>query len=147
LLSHLEPYLLMPSALTTTALLERAGQIASSAAVEDALRTLGNEPVRVRHTPLYDAWLVPWTPGASAALHAHDGAHGAVTAIRGELRETVTTGSGVQDRIVAAGEPAGYRPGDVHSLTAPGPAVTLHLSSPPRPVCPVVATPAALAMA
>jgi hypothetical protein len=144
LLSHLEPYMLMPSALTTTALLERAGQLAASAEVEDALRTIGDEPVRVRHTPLYDAWLVPWPAGSSAALHAHDGAHGAVAAIHGAIRETVTTASGVQDRVVLPGAPAGHRPGDVHELTADGPAVTLHLSSPPRSACPVVG-PAVLA--
>jgi hypothetical protein len=136
--------MLMPSALTTTALVERAGQLAASAEVADALRTIGEEPVRVRHTPLYDAWLVPWPAGSGAALHAHDGAHGAVTAIRGELRETLTSASGVQGRVVLPGAPSGHRPGDIHALTADGPAVTLHLSSPPRSACPVVA-PAVLA--
>lgn len=140
MLSHLEPYLLMPSALTTTALLERADQIASSAALRDALLALGDAPLRIRHTPLYDAWLLPWAPGDLADLHTHDGAHGAVAAIRGALRETVTTGDGVRERIVAAGDRVGYRPGDAHSLASVGaPAVTLHLSSPPRPSGPCVA--------
>ncbi|MCW2503497.1 MAG: cysteine dioxygenase [Actinomycetia bacterium] len=134
MLSHLEPYLLMPSALTPTALIERADQLAASAALRDALLGLGEVPVRIRHTPLYDAWLLPWAAGSVADLHSHDGSYGAVAAVHGVLRETVSTADGVRERIVRPGDRHGYRPGDAHRLAAgDARAVTLHLSSPPLP--------------
>jgi mannose-6-phosphate isomerase-like protein (cupin superfamily) len=137
MLGHLEPYLLMPSALTPTALLERAERIAGTPALLDALAGAADPtaPVRVRHTPLYDAWLLPWDLGAATTLHAHDGAHGAYVAVSGVFRETIATSSAVRERLVLAGERVAFRPGYTHRLAAVAgePAVTLHLSSPPRP--------------
>jgi mannose-6-phosphate isomerase-like protein (cupin superfamily) len=146
MLSHLEPYLLMPSSLTPTALLERAGLIAGTPALLDALAGAADPtaPVRVRHTPLYDAWLLPWQLGAATSLHAHDGAYGAYVAVRGAFRETIASASAVRERLVLAGEQVAFRPGYAHRLAAVAgePAVTLHLSSPPRPHGPC--TPAVL---
>lgn len=139
MLSHLEPYLLMPSALTPTALLERAEAIAASV-TNDTL--VGDGPVRIRHTPLYDAWLLPWEPGAATSLHAHDGAHGAYVVVSGEFRETIASESGVRERVVAADEKVAFRPEYTHRLTATGPALTLHLFSPPRPTGPCAPAPA-----
>lgn len=135
MLSHLEPYLLAPSALTPTALLERAAQLADTPALLDALAADPGVPVRVRHTPLYDAWLLPWQVGAVTELHAHDGAHGAYVALSGVFRETIATSSAVRERLVHPGERIAFRPDYAHRLAAVGgePAVTLHLSSPPRP--------------
>jgi quercetin dioxygenase-like cupin family protein len=152
MLSHLEPFLLMPSALTTTALRERAEQLAAAPELQDALSRLGDQPIRVRHTPLYDAWLLPWAPDSSTDLHVHDAAHGVITVLDGTLREAVTSESGVEERAVATGQAIGYAPGDAHRLTAlnGAPAVTLHLSSPPRPEgprLPAVLRTAALATA
>lgn len=144
MLGHLEPYLLMPSALTPTALLERAALIAGTPGLLDALGA-GTGPVRVRHTPLYDAWLLPWEPGAATELHAHDGAHGAYVALRGVLRETIASPSAVRERLVLAGERVAFRPAYTHRLAAVASeqVVTLHLSSPPRSAGPC--TPAVVA--
>jgi Cysteine dioxygenase type I len=137
MLSHIEPYLLMPSALTPTALLERAEQIAAAVTIN----TLAG-PVRVRHTPLYDAWLLPWEGDAVASLHAHDGSYGAYVALSGSFRETIASESGIVERLVLAGEKVALRPGYTHSLTTSAPAVSLHLFSPPRPSGPCAVTPA-----
>jgi quercetin dioxygenase-like cupin family protein len=138
MLNHLEPYLLMPSALTPTALLERAEAIAATVTNDTHL---GAGPVRIRHTPLYDAWLVPWEPGAATALHTHDGAHGAYVALSGEFQETIASESGVRERVVAAGEKVAFRPEYTHRLTATGPAMSLHLFSPPRAAGPCAPAP------
>lgn len=147
MLSHLEPYLLMPSALTPTALLERAAQIAETVTIN----TLGSGPVRVRHTPLYDAWLLPWEQDAVTSLHGHDGAHGAYVAMSGTFRETIASESGVRERLVLAGERVAFRPAYTHRLASVGESrgVTLHLFSPPRPAGPCTpdATPALAAVA
>ena len=75
MLTHLEPFLLAPSALTPTAQSRLAAELAATPVVwQDALRNLGAEPVRLRHNPLYEVWLVSPqgsglpTPGASAVL-------------------------------------------------------------------------------
>jgi hypothetical protein len=138
-LHHLEPYLLAPSALTPTALLERAAQLADSAAVRHAVDALAaGAPVRVRHTPLYDAWLLRWEPGHRSDLHAHEGAHGAYAALTGRFRETVAVASALSHRLIDTGERVAFRPGHLHQLAAvgAGPAVSLHLFSPPRPAGP-----------
>jgi hypothetical protein len=145
MLSHLEPYLLAPSALTPTALLERAALIAETPTLLDALAG-SNAPVRVRHTPLYDAWLLPWELGTATELHAHDGAHGAFVAVSGVFRETIATSSAVRERLVQPGERVAFRPEYAHRLAAVAgeTAVTLHLSSPPRPSGPCTPPVAAL---
>lgn len=122
MLSHVEPYLLMPSALTPTALTERAEQIVAT------LTDLA--PGRVRHTPLYDAWLVPWS---STDVHTHD-AFAVYLPLTGALHETAVTADGVSDRVIAPGERATYRPGDTHRLTADTGTMVLALHSPPRTV-------------
>ncbi len=130
MLSHIEPYLLMPSALTPTALLERADQIAAAVTIN----TLAG-PVRVRHTPLYDAWLLPWEQDAVTSLHAHDGSYGAYVALSGTFRETIASESGIVERVVLAGEKVAFRPGYTHSLDdqrAGGVAAPL-LPAAPRP--------------
>lgn len=137
MLSHLEPYLLMPSALTPTALLQRADQIAATVTIN----TLTG-PVRVRHTPLYDAWLLPWERDAVTTLHAHDGSYGAYVALSGTFRETVASESGIRERLVVTGEKVVFRPGYTHRLTTSAPAVSLHLFSPPRPSGPCAVAPA-----
>ncbi len=89
----------------------------------------------MRHTPLYDAWLLPWELGTATELHAHDGAHGAYVALSGVFRETIASPSAVRERLVMPGERVAFRPQYTHRLAAVAgePAVTLHLSSPPRP--------------
>lgn len=137
MLSHLEPYLLAPSALTPTALLERAATLVDSAMLTNALPLLDErEALRLHHNPLYEAWLVPWVTGASTDLHTHQGGYGAYVPIRGLFRETIVSGSGMLDRLVPTAERVAHRPAYTHRLAAvAGPAVTLHLVSPPRRPC------------
>jgi hypothetical protein len=127
MLSHLEPYLLMPSALTPTALAERAAAILANLS--------SAEPGRLRHTPLYDAWLVPWE---RTDVHTHD-AFAVYVPLTGALRETALgeTALGeaaVTERVIGPGERITYRPGDTHRLTPDGETLVLALHSPPRRV-------------
>lgn len=137
MLSHLEPYLLMPSALTPTALAERADQILA------ALGSAEPEPGRLRHTPLYDAWLVPWS---TTDVHTHD-AFAVYVPLTGVLRETALTASAVSDRVIAPGEAVAYRPGDTHRLAADEPTLVLALHSPPRRQAPLPAAQVSAAQA
>jgi quercetin dioxygenase-like cupin family protein len=144
-LDHLEPYLLAPSSLTPSALRERAeiitAEIAAAGGAEALLAAADGEPVALRGNFLYDAWLVRWAPGDATDLHAHTVGFQTVTVLDGVLRETVATAEGLDEADLAAGGQLAARPGHTHRLTAgKGGAVSLMLSSPPRPV-PVVKRP------
>ena len=141
-LDHLEPYLLAPSSLTPSALRERAeiitAEIAAAGGAEALLAAADGEPVALRGNFLYDAWLVRWAPGDATDLHAHTVGFQTVTVLAGALRETVATTEGLDEAELTAGEQLSARPGHTHRLVATkGGAVSLVLSSPPRPV-PVV---------
>ncbi len=131
MLNHLEPYLLAPSSLTPTGLLERAACLLGDPALAAALAR-GDQVTRLRANPLYDAWLVRWAPGEQTDLHIHDGTYGAYAVVGGLLRETAAAADGLRERLVVAGERVAYRPSYTHRLAAVGPTTTLHLSSPPR---------------
>ncbi|HEV2089167.1 MAG TPA: hypothetical protein VGR21_12715 [Cryptosporangiaceae bacterium] len=135
MLNHLEPYLLAPSSLTPTALLQRAASLLDDPALAAAL-SRGDRLTRLRVNPLYDAWLVRWTPGEATDLHAHEGGYGAFAVVAGLVRETAAATDGLLERLVPAGERVAYRPGHVHRLAAVGETATLHLSSPPRAAAP-----------
>ena len=141
-LDHLEPYLLAPSSLTPSALRERAeiitAEIAAAGGAEAMLTESGGEPVALRGNFLYDAWLVRWAPGDATDLHAHSVGFQTVTVLDGSLRETVATDDGLDETERAGGEQLAARPGHTHRLVAgEAGAVSLMLSSPPRPI-PVV---------
>jgi quercetin dioxygenase-like cupin family protein len=141
-LDHLEPYLLAPSSLTPTALRERAGIIAAEIVAAGGAPALlaanDGEPVALRGNFLYDAWLVRWAPGDATDLHAHKVGFQTVTVLAGALRETVATAEGLDEAQLPAGTQLAARPGYTHRLVAgQAGAVSLVLSSPPRPV-PVV---------
>jgi quercetin dioxygenase-like cupin family protein len=141
-LDFLEPYLLAPSSLTPTALRERAeiitAEIAAAGGAEALLAGNAGEPVALRGNFLYDAWLVGWAPGDATDLHAHSTGFQTVTVLGGSLQETVATTDSLDETELGAGEQLALRPGHTHRLVAGvvG-AVSLVLSSPPRPV-PVV---------
>lgn len=132
MLTHLEPYLLAPSALPPTALLERLAALTADPALEAALAG-GATAVALRSNPLYDAWLVRWSGWETSELHAHAGAYGAYAVLAGSFRETIAGADGVREQRRTTGERVAYRPAYVHRLAplAVG-AVTLHVSSPPR---------------
>ncbi|TQS46809.1 hypothetical protein [Cryptosporangium phraense] len=138
-LDHLEPYLLAPSSLTPTALRERAeiitAEIAAAGGAEALLAASDGGPVALRGNFLYDAWLVRWAPGDATDLHAHSVGFQTVTVLGGSLRETVASPASLDETELAAGGQLAARPGHTHRLVAgEAGAVTLMLSSPPRPV-------------
>ncbi|WP_051571038.1 hypothetical protein [Cryptosporangium arvum] len=138
-LDHLEPYLLAPSSLTPSALRERAelitAEIAAAGGAEAMLAESGGEPVALRGNFLYDAWLVRWAPGDATDLHAHSIGFQTVTVLGGHLTETVATADGLDEAEHPVGGQLAARPGHTHRLVAGGSgAVSLMLSSPPRPV-------------
>lgn len=79
------------------------------------------ERVRVRllSTPVYEVWLLGWTPGQAAGLHDHGGAHGAFIVVDGELEESRSTGRPGADlvrRRLTAGAGATIEAGTAHDL-------------------------------
>ncbi|GAA3384750.1 hypothetical protein [Cryptosporangium minutisporangium] len=146
-LDHLEPWLLAPSSLTPTALRERAeiitAEIDAAGGPEALLAASGGAPVALRGNFLYDAWLVRWAPGDATDLHAHTVGFQTVTVLGGSLRETVATADALDDTELTAGGRLAARPGHTHRLVAgDAGAVSLMLSSPPRPHPVVKAQPA-----
>jgi Cysteine dioxygenase type I len=91
---------------------------------------------RILETPLYDAWLIEWSPVSSLELHDHGDCHGEVAVTDGTLVETYTDlerRHPLRTRIVASGESFAIPETRVHELTNPGPsgAVSVHVYSPP----------------
>jgi mannose-6-phosphate isomerase-like protein (cupin superfamily) len=137
---HLEPFLLAPSALTPTALTRLAAQLAGTPALwRENLRWSETERwyAPLRHTPLYDVWLLSWTPGQATELHDHGGSAGTFHVLAGSLRETVAEGPPdsvrLTERTVTAGHAVTFGPTHVHDVAhaGTGPAASLHVYSPP----------------
>jgi predicted metal-dependent enzyme (double-stranded beta helix superfamily) len=137
---HLEPFLLAPSSLTRTALTRLAAQLAATPALwRDHLRWSDTERwhARLRHTPLYDVWLLSWAPGQATELHDHGGSAGAFHVLTGSLRETVAEGAPdsvrLTERTVAAGHGVTFGPAHIHDVAHTGtrPAASVHVYSPP----------------
>ncbi|SHN44568.1 cupin domain-containing protein [Cryptosporangium aurantiacum] len=136
-----EPYLLAPSSLTPTALRERAEALltVTDPTVFENLPT--GSAIELRGNFLYDAWLVKLGPDAASDLHAHERGFGTVAVVSGALRETRASRDGLDERVVAAGDMVGTRPGDTHRLTVEGEgAVAVYLASPPRGAAPRIVT-------
>jgi hypothetical protein len=137
---YLEPYLLAPSALTPTALSRLTAGLAADARLwRDRLRWPGTERwySHLRSTPLYDVWLLSWTPGQATELHDHGGSSGAFAVLTGSLRETLAVGAPASvhltERTLPAGRTVAFGPAHVHDVAHAGdaPAASLHVYSPP----------------
>jgi predicted metal-dependent enzyme (double-stranded beta helix superfamily) len=125
----------------------------SEALERDALRELVHEIVaapelwapHVRHradqrifVPLdspagSEAWLICWMPGHDTGFHDHDLSSGAVTLVKGQLREErLGWGGGVASALYRAGDTFDFGPSDIHRVVHPGgePAVSIHVYSP-----------------
>ena len=50
--------------------------------------------VRLLASPVYEVWLLGWTPGQSVGLHDHGGANGAFVVVDGTLTETSSAAAG-----------------------------------------------------
>jgi predicted metal-dependent enzyme (double-stranded beta helix superfamily) len=81
----------------------------------------------------FEAWLICWMPGHDTGFHDHDLSSGAVTVVRGRVREErLLLGAAVRSVEFAPGETFEFAPWDIHRVSHAGdePAVTLHVYSP-----------------
>jgi quercetin dioxygenase-like cupin family protein len=79
-------------------------------------------------------WLICWLEDHDTGFHDHDVSSGAVTVLSGAVREERLSIAGPpRDRTLAAGESFHFSAADIHRVrhTGLGPAVTLHVYSPP----------------
>jgi predicted metal-dependent enzyme (double-stranded beta helix superfamily) len=80
------------------------------------------------------AWLICWMDDHDTGFHDHDASAGAVAVVGGSVREERLTIAGrPRERVFAAGEVFAFSPADIHRIrhAGSGPAVTLHVYSPP----------------
>ena len=87
-------------------------------------------------TPLYDAWLIEWSPSSNLELHDHGGSQGVVFVAAGRVVETYTDLDQrhcPRTQIVDAGEAFSIAATRVHEMSNPGPAdaLSVHVYSPP----------------
>jgi Cysteine dioxygenase type I len=82
----------------------------------------------------HEVWLLSWLPGQNTGLHDHGRAAGAFAVARGRVTERTVAGSGrVRRRTYAAGRVRSFGSRHVHDVVNDfgGPAVTVHVYSPP----------------
>jgi hypothetical protein len=80
-----------------------------------------------------EAWLICWMPGHDTGFHDHDLSSGAVTIVKGALREDrLGWGGGVSSMLYSVGDVFDFGPSDIHRVIHPGgePAVSIHVYSP-----------------
>jgi predicted metal-dependent enzyme (double-stranded beta helix superfamily) len=80
-----------------------------------------------------EAWLICWMPGHDTGFHDHDLSSGAVTIVKGTLREDrLGWGGGTSSTLYRVGDTFDFGPTDIHRVIHPGgePAVSIHVYSP-----------------
>jgi len=80
------------------------------------------------------AWLICWLDDHDTGFHDHDQSAGAVAVVSGRVREErLVLGGPPRERLFSAGEAFGFSPAEIHRVrhAGSGPAVTLHVYSPP----------------
>ncbi len=83
-----------------------------------------NERARIRlmATPIYEVWLLGWTPGQSVGLHDHGRANGAFIIVDGTLTETLAHEPGdrrspaLTNRTLTIADVAVIEAGEVHDV-------------------------------
>ena len=81
-----------------------------------------------------EVWLICWMNDHDTGFHDHDLSAGALTVVRGQIREErLVLGGAPASRTLRAGESLGFGASDIHRVSHAGsePAVTLHAYSPP----------------
>ena len=79
-------------------------------------------------------WLICWMNDHDTGFHDHDLSAGALTVVRGKIREErLVLGGSPVSRTLSAGQTLGFSASDIHRVSHAGgePAVTLHAYSPP----------------
>lgn len=81
-----------------------------------------------------EVWLICWMHGHDTGFHDHEGSSGAVTVVRGLLREERLRIGGPPSSVdLRAGDAFDFESTDIHRVLHPGgePAVSIHAYSPP----------------
>jgi predicted metal-dependent enzyme (double-stranded beta helix superfamily) len=79
-------------------------------------------------------WLICWMNDHDTGFHDHDLSAGALSVVRGSVREErLVLGGTPSSRVVSAGQSLTFAASDIHRVSHAGtePAVTLHAYSPP----------------
>jgi predicted metal-dependent enzyme (double-stranded beta helix superfamily) len=79
-------------------------------------------------------WLICWMNDHDTGFHDHDLSAGALSVVRGKVREErLVLGGEPASRTLAAGQSLAFAASDIHRVSHAGsePAVTLHAYSPP----------------
>ena len=79
-------------------------------------------------------WLICWMNDQDTGFHDHDLSAGALTVVRGQIREErLVLGGEPASRTLRAGQSLDFGASDIHRVSHAGtePAVTLHAYSPP----------------
>jgi predicted metal-dependent enzyme (double-stranded beta helix superfamily) len=79
-------------------------------------------------------WLICWMNDHDTGFHDHDLSAGALSVVRGAIREErLVLGGAPASRVVSAGQSLTFAASDIHRVSHAGsePAVTLHAYSPP----------------
>ncbi|HKG66588.1 MAG TPA: cysteine dioxygenase family protein [Solirubrobacteraceae bacterium] len=79
-------------------------------------------------------WLICWMNDHDTGFHDHDVSAGALTVVRGRVREErLVLGGPPAGRTLSAGQSLAFAASDIHRVSHAGtePAVTLHAYSPP----------------
>ena len=79
-------------------------------------------------------WLICWMDDHDTGFHDHDLSAGALSVVRGQVREErLSLGGAPVSRTLSAGQSLAFGASDIHRVSHAGvePAVTLHAYSPP----------------
>lgn len=89
--------------------------------------------VRLVATPVYEVWLLGWTPGQRVELHDHGSSNAAFVVVDGELDELTLRPDGLHRGHFVAGDVGTVAAGTVHDVINPegGPATSIHVYADP----------------
>ena len=82
---------------------------------------------------LHEAWAIAWPVGTGLAMHDHDGSHGHLSVLAGELRERYVADRTVRTRTLVPGPGVDLPDDHIHEVVnvGPGEAVSIHVYAPP----------------
>ncbi|CAN5614941.1 hypothetical protein BH10ACT1_BH10ACT1_40140 [soil metagenome] len=89
--------------------------------------------VRLVSTPVYEVWLLGWTPGQRVELHDHGGANAAFVVVDGELDELTLVDGEVRSSHLVTGDVGTVASGAIHDVVNRGTveATSLHVYADP----------------
>ena len=88
----------------------------------------------IKREPRVGIWVICWMDDHDTGFHDHDLSAGALSVVRGQVREErLSLGGAPVSRTLSAGQSLAFGASDIHRVSHAGvePAVTLHAYSPP----------------